>query len=82
MTDRLFDVLSRRYANRDKRFPWVFWHRYWSRKISDWTVGPFKERKMIGESEREAMTNARFESFSHTDSHTNKKTHKRHLVST
>jgi len=130
MTDKLFDVLSRRYANRDKQRPWVFWHRYWSPKISQWTVGPFKERKKImrtlckragvryfryhalrhfgaslleqenvpigsiqrilghehrsttelylhsiGESEREAMDvlNARFESFSHTDSHTEKK---------
>jgi integrase len=130
MTDKLFDVLSRRYASRDKRKPWVFWHRYWSRKIDGWTTGPFKERKKImrtlckragvryfryhalrhfgaslleqenvpigsiqrllghehrsttelylhsiGESEREAMDvlNARFESFSHTDSHTEKK---------
>ena len=110
--------------------PWVFWHRYWSRKIDGWTVGPFKERKKImrtlckragvryfryhalrhfgaslleqenvpigsiqrilghehrsttelylhsiGDSEREAMDvlNARFESFSHTDSHIDKK---------
>jgi len=47
MTDKLFEGLSRRYANRDKRTPWVFWHRYWSRKINEWTVGPFKERKKI-----------------------------------
>jgi integrase len=47
MTDRLFEVLSRRYAHRDKRIPWVFWHRYWSRKMNGWTVGPFKERKKI-----------------------------------
>ena len=130
MTDKLFEVLSRRYANRDKRISWVFWHRYWSRKIDGWTVGPFKERKKImrtlckragvkyfryhalrhfgaslleqanvpigsiqrilghehrsttelylhsiGDSEREAMDvlNERFENFSHTDSHTNKK---------
>ena len=108
----------------------MFWHRYWSPKISGWTVGRFKERKKImrtlckrggvkyfryhalrhfgaslleqanvpigsiqrflghenrattelylhsiGESERQAMDalNERFESFSHTDSHTNKK---------
>jgi integrase len=130
MTDKLFEVLSRRYANRDKRVPWLFWHRYWSRKIGGWTIGPFIERKKImrtlckragvryfryhalrhfgaslleqanvaigsiqrllghenrsttelylhsiGESEREAMDvlNERFETFSHTDSHTKKK---------
>jgi predicted nucleic acid-binding protein len=47
MTDKLYEVLSRRYANRDKRVPWVFWHRYRSRKVGDWTVGPYKERKKI-----------------------------------
>lgn len=130
MTNKLFDVLSRRYANRDKRIPWVFWHRYWDRKNGRWTLGPYKERKKImktlcekagvryfryhafrhfgaslleqanvpigaiqrilghenratteiylhsiGESERQAMDvlNARFESFSHTDSHIKKK---------
>jgi integrase len=130
MTDKLFEVLSRRYAKRDKSIPWVFWHRYWSRKVDGWTVGPFKERKKImrtlcdragvryfryhafrhfgaslleqpnvpigsiqrilghehrsttelylhsiGESERYAMDvfNERFESFSHTDSHTDEK---------
>ena len=36
-----------RYAKRDKRVQWVFWHRYWSSKINGWTVGPYKERKKI-----------------------------------
>ena len=45
MTDRLFKILSRRYAERDPAKPWVFWHRYWSRKAGKWVEGPYKERK-------------------------------------
>jgi integrase len=47
MPDKLYDVLSRRYASRDKGKPWVFWHRYWDRKKSEWTEGPYLERKKI-----------------------------------
>ncbi len=45
MTERLYEVLSRRYARRDKKHPWVFWHRYWDRKKQNWSEGPYKERK-------------------------------------
>jgi len=45
MTDRLFKILSRRYAERDPQKPWVFWHRYWSRKEGKWVEGPYKDRK-------------------------------------
>ena len=47
MTDKLHEVLSRRYAQRDKRIPWVFWHRYWDQQIGDWKIGPFRERKRL-----------------------------------
>ncbi|MDD9303976.1 MAG: site-specific integrase [Desulfobacter sp.] len=47
MTEKLFDVLSYRYKSRDKRKPWVFWHRYWSRKAKEWIEGPFIDRKSI-----------------------------------
>lgn len=47
MTDRLYDVLSHRFKHRNKRKPWVFWHRYWSKKISDWVEGPFIDRKRL-----------------------------------
>ena len=47
MTDKLFEVLSRRHVHRDKRIPWVFWHRYWDQQIGDWKIGPFKERKRL-----------------------------------
>ncbi len=45
MTNRLFQVLSHRYAHREKKHPWVFWHRYWDRRKQDWSEGPYKERK-------------------------------------
>ena len=47
MSDKLYDVLSRLYKNRNKKIPWVFWHRYWSRKKGKWVIGPYKERKRI-----------------------------------
>ncbi|MCG8632207.1 MAG: site-specific integrase [Desulfobacterales bacterium] len=50
MTDKLFDVLSYRFKHRDKRKPWVFWHRYWSKKTKEWVEGPYADRKKIMES--------------------------------
>jgi len=47
MADKLYDLLSRRFENRDKRIPWVFWHRYWDRKKGGWTLGRYKEPKSI-----------------------------------
>ena len=47
MTDKLYVVLSRRHASRDKHVPWVFWPRYWSRKKGEWIVGPYIERKRL-----------------------------------
>lgn len=47
MTGKLFDVLSHRYARRDKSKPWVFWHRYWSKKEQDWVEGPYMDRPRI-----------------------------------
>jgi len=45
MTLKLYGILSRRYQERDKDKPWVFWHRYWSRKDNQWKEGPFNDRK-------------------------------------
>ncbi len=47
MTDKLYDTLFLRFKNRDKRKPWVFWHRYWSTKINEWVEGPYLDRKLI-----------------------------------
>ena len=47
MTHRLHDILSRRFRERDQKKPWVFWHRYWSRKKSEWVEGPYGYRKVL-----------------------------------
>jgi integrase len=45
MTQRLAEILSRRSEERKPDMPWVFWHRYWSRKAGKWCEGPFGDRK-------------------------------------
>jgi integrase len=45
MTDELLEVLSRRYEERDKSKPWVFWHTYWSSKTGKKEQGPYQNRR-------------------------------------
>jgi len=45
MTQKLFEVLSRRFAERDPSKPWVFWHTYWSNKTGEKLDGPYKNRR-------------------------------------
>ena len=45
MTQKLFEVLSRRYEKRAKDKLWVFWQRYWDRKKKEWVEGPYQDRK-------------------------------------
>ena len=47
MTARLYEILSRRYRERDPSKPWVFWHRYWSRKLGRMNEGPYGRRKKL-----------------------------------
>lgn len=47
MTQRLHDVLKERYENRNPDRPWVFWHRYWSRKAGKFCEGPYGDRKKL-----------------------------------
>jgi len=47
MTEKLFDVLSYIYQQRDKSKPWVFWHRYWDQKAKTWAEEPYKDRSVI-----------------------------------
>ena len=47
MTERSYSVLSRRYQQRAKDKPWVFWQRYWSRKKKEWIEGPYENRSKI-----------------------------------
>jgi len=47
MTQKLYDLLKSRHEIRDTAKPWVFWHRYWSRKKSRFVEGPFGDRKLV-----------------------------------
>lgn len=47
MTQLLYDVLTRRYSDRNPDKPWVFWHRYWSRKAGRFCEGPYGDRKKL-----------------------------------
>jgi len=47
MTNKLYDVLSRRYDQRDKCKPWVFWHRYYSRRAGMKVDGPYIDRNKL-----------------------------------
>ncbi|MEN6484406.1 MAG: site-specific integrase [Syntrophobacteraceae bacterium] len=45
MTQRLYEVLSDRFAYRDKTKPWVFWHTYRSKIEGRVIDGPYIDRK-------------------------------------
>ena len=47
MTQKLYDVLRNRYDKRNSDKPWVFWHRYWSRKHGQFIEGPYGDRKKL-----------------------------------
>jgi integrase len=47
MTQCLFEIMSRRFKSRDNHIPWVFSHRYWSRKENRFVAGPFQDRKRL-----------------------------------
>jgi integrase len=47
MTQKLHEILSRRFAERDESKPWVFWHTFWSSKTGEKHDGPYLERPKI-----------------------------------
>ncbi len=47
LNKRLTEILLQCYSGRDRSKPWVFWHRYWSRKTSQYGEKSYKERKRI-----------------------------------
>ncbi len=47
MTKWLSDSLARKYQERDPSKPWVFWHRYWSRKENQFVEGTYDRRKKL-----------------------------------
>lgn len=47
ITNKLYAILSQRYQDRDKSKPWVFWHKYFSKKENTYNEGPYKDRKRL-----------------------------------
>lgn len=47
MNNTVYKIMSRRYSSRDESIPWVFWHKYKSRKTGKFVVGPYQDRKVI-----------------------------------
>ena len=45
MTQTLYKVLLERYFKRERDIPWIFWHRFYSRKAGGVIVGPYQDRK-------------------------------------
>lgn len=68
MTQRLYEVLSRRFAERDKTKPWFFWHTYWSSKSGEKHDGPYKERPKIMKTlcNKAGVTYFRFHALRHS----------------
>ncbi len=72
MTQKLYEILNRRHENRDPNKPWVFWHRYWSRKRGRFCEGPFGDRKLIMKSlcEKAGVKYFRFHAIRHSGAST------------
>ncbi|MFP4128439.1 MAG: tyrosine-type recombinase/integrase [Desulfonatronovibrio sp.] len=47
MTKTLLEILTRMNMERETSKPWVFWHRYWSRKQGKHMEGPYGDRKKL-----------------------------------
>ena len=47
MTKRLYEIMSRRFNERDQKKPWVFWHCYRSSREGHPVEGPYLDRKRI-----------------------------------
>ncbi|MCK5680838.1 site-specific integrase [bacterium] len=47
MTNWLYDILKKKFDEKNPALPWVFWHRYWSSKKMDWVEGQYKDRKRL-----------------------------------
>jgi integrase len=47
MTTKVYNMLDKRYKNRDQTKAWVFWGRHWSTTAEGFVEGPYKDRKKI-----------------------------------
>ena len=45
MTLRFYNILHRRFLERRKDVPWIFWHEFTSSKTREKRIGPYRERK-------------------------------------
>ena len=45
MTQKLYDILKKRIDSDESGHPWVFWHRYYSRKNKGYVEGKYTDRK-------------------------------------
>lgn len=65
MTKQLFEVLNHRWAGRDPKVPWVFWHKYRCRKTGEIKTGPYIDRKSFMKTlcERAEVRYFRFHAF-------------------
>jgi len=50
MTQKLFEVLSNRFADRNKIIPWVFYHRVWSKSENKFVETPYVNRSNLMQS--------------------------------
>jgi integrase len=68
MTERLYEVLLRRFNEKDPDKPWVFWHEYWSRKAGKMVVGAYHYRKRLMSSlcEKAGVPSYGFHSMRHS----------------
>jgi integrase len=68
MTNRLHNILSRRYEKRNNELPWIFWHEYPDRKTGQIKKGPYQDRKrlMKGLCEKAGVRYFRFHAFRHS----------------
>jgi len=68
MTNRLHEIFSRMYVNREKNLPWVFWHEYREKKAGKIVRGPYKDRKrlMDGLCSKAKVQYFRYHAFRHS----------------
>jgi len=67
MPEKLYGILSCRYARRDKAKPWVFWHRFRDVKKGVWAEGPYRDRRTLMRTlcERAGVAYFRFHALRH-----------------
>ncbi len=47
LTKRLYEILLKRYGERDKSVPYVFWHEWRDNRTGELKSGPYKHRKRV-----------------------------------